>query len=227
MNLNTPNGASAQEVDIDALLQRTYLLVVELRQDGSAQNSLELRACCATQIVEVRGQLECAGVGPRSIDLICYAQCALLDETVLGCATKQAHADWAAMPLQAEFFSRHQAGESLYEDMREVLREPSPDPLVLTVYHRVLALGFKGRYSEHAAPEREQLMEALAQRVRPLTLERRLPTQACAGGRLGLPERWRGPLGHWVLASLLLVGLWWALDLMLGDPLGKLWLSPA
>jgi len=151
-----------------------------------------------------------------STDHISHAQCALLDETVLGCADEAAHAQWAAEPLQAKFFNRHQAGEFLYEDMREVLREPAPDPQVLTVFQRILMLGFKGRYRELDHPERRQLLTALNAHVAPLQTHHGLVTSS--GGRRWF-ERQRWVRSTWVqiLAMVvLLIGVWWGLDHLLG-----------
>lgn len=134
----------AAKLDIDALLQDTYLLVVELRHGTGAHSSPELWSRCVADVEHVRTSLQEEGLDRRSIELISHAQCALLDETVLACAEAQAHEDWAMETLQARFFSSHQAGESLYEDMRTVLREASAHPYVFTVFQRVLMLGFLG-----------------------------------------------------------------------------------
>jgi len=76
----TPSNAqTAAAVDIDALLQDTYLLVVELRQGASVQPGRELGELCVEQVEQTRQRLELAGLSPRSIDHISHAQCALLD----------------------------------------------------------------------------------------------------------------------------------------------------
>src|SRR5471032_3384465 len=168
MNLTASKAQTVAAVDIDALLQDTYLLVVELRQGASVQHSLKLSRFCVEQVEQVRHRLKLAGLNQRSIDHISHAQCALLDEAMLTCAKGDEHASWASKPLQARFFNRHQAGKFLYEDMREVLREAAPDRQVLTVFQRVLMLGFRGRYSDLADPEREQLLDALNAQVAPL-----------------------------------------------------------
>lgn len=222
MNLIALKKHTTTAVDIDALLQDSYLLVVELRQGASAQNSLDLWQLCVEQIELVRQRLKHAGLSQRSIDHISHAQCALLDETVLSCAKDQAHAKWASEPLQARFFSRHQAGEFLYEDMREVLREPAPDRHVLTAFQRVLILGFLGRYRDVNDPEREQLLAALNAQVAPLELSHGVMTQAGVGHRINSLRWLRSPLAHVLAVGLLLVGGWWGLDHLLGDVIATL-----
>lgn len=84
---------------------------------------------------------------------ITYAQCALLDETVLSrSGMDDGQAIWMKDPLQSHFFNTLQAGELLYERMKQVLQEPAPAQAVLTCFHRVLLLGFRGRYQDPVAP---------------------------------------------------------------------------
>lgn len=204
-------------VDIDGLLQDSYLLVVELRQGKCVLSSKALTELCSKQIEHVRLHLKNAGLSRRSIDHISHAQCALLDETVLSCTETVVHADWAGEPLQAKFFGRHQAGESLYEDMREVLREPSPDVYVLTAFQRLLVLGFQGRYREINDPQRAQLLAELTSRVPPMALSQCLPTQVNTRRRFN-PLRWlRSPVAQIAVVSLLLVSVWLGLDHLLGE----------
>jgi type VI secretion system protein ImpK len=222
MSLITSNKQTTTAVDIDSLLQDSYLLVVELLQGGSVQGSPDLWTLCAKQIEDVRQRLKSAGLSPRNIDHISHAQCALLDETVLKCATDDAHAKWAGEPLQAKFFSRHQAGEFLYEDMREVLREPAPDLRVLTVFQRVLMLGFQGRYLEASDPERMQLLAALNAHVAPFKPSHALSTQKNFGSGMSLRHLSSSPMNHLLVVAVLLAGTWWVLDHLLGGLLASL-----
>lgn len=216
MNQIEAKKQAAMTVDIDALLQDSYLLVVELRQGASAPNSDEVKTLCVRQVEHVRQRLMEAGLAQRSIDHISHAQCALLDETMLNRTENDAHSRWASEPLQAKFFNRHQAGENLYEDMREVLREPAPDLQVLTTFQRVLTLGFRGRYRDDNDPEREQLLADLNARVAPLKLRQTLTAPLSAShGAMAL--HWmRSPLVNVLAAGLLLVGVWYGLDQLLG-----------
>jgi type VI secretion system protein ImpK len=207
---------TAVAVQIDALLQDSYLLVVELRQGASVDDGDAVRALCARQIEHVRQQLKSAGFSQRNIDYISHAHCALLDETVLGCAKDDAHSNWAGESLQAKFFGRHQAGDFVYEEMREVLREPAPDVHVLTVFQRVLMLGFRGRYADLNDPERMQLLGELNAQVAPVELSQSVATQVELGRRMSYQQWLRSPFAHVLAISLLLAGAWWGLDRLLG-----------
>ena len=211
---------ATHEVNIDALLQDTYLLVVELCHGASVLSGPGLWALCVQQVEAVRDALRHAEQDARSIDLISHAQCALLDETVLRHAQGEAHAAWAEQTLQARFFNRHQAGEFLYEDLRTVLGEPAANPHVLTTFQRVLMLGFLGRYRHVDDPERQQLVDALASRVTPFEITSVVMTQGIAGHHA---TRWLQPtLLHVAAAMLVLAGTWWWLDRMLGDAVAAL-----
>ena len=206
MSLNITKKTAFSASDLDALLQDSYLLVVELRQGASMQNSPGLWTRCEKQVEQVQQGLKDAGVSKHSLELISHAQCALLDETVLGCATDNAHADWAGKPLQTRFFSSHQAGEFLYEQMREALLQPAPEVLVLTAFQRVLMLGFQGRYRDLNDPEREQLLADLNARVAPLQLNQAITTQGSGPFMSSLGRSASAQL-HILAAGLLLVGV--------------------
>ncbi|MFK7702290.1 type VI secretion system protein TssL, short form [Pseudomonas caspiana] len=222
MSRITPKTQTLIAIDSDSLLHDSYLLVAELRQGGSVQGSTNLAELCTKQIETVRDRLKSAGYSQRNIDYISHAQCALLDEAILTCAKDETHADWAGEPLQAKFFSRHQAGESLYEDMREVLREPAPDLSVLTVFQRVLMLGFQGCYADANNPERMQLLAALNALVEPLKPSQTLPTKRNVGSGLHLRAWPQSLMGHVFAFCVLLAGVWWGLDYLLSDLIASL-----
>ena len=210
---------SRQVLDVDQLLQDSYLLVVELQQGTALLDVARLRDLFVGQIEDVRRQLDDAGMSQADIDRISHAQCALLDETVLRWAQGEAHVRWASEPLQARFFSRHQAGEFLYEEMREQLRQPSANLQVLTVYQRVLMLGFCGRYRDVEAPEREQLLVQLNEQVDPMAPGHGLPTQSrpTAGFRVG-----DSLLINGIVMMTVLLTAWWGLNQYLGGMVGRL-----
>ncbi|MDN5986754.1 MAG: DotU family type IV/VI secretion system protein, partial [Hafniaceae bacterium] len=71
-------------IDIDELLQDTWLLVVQLRQGVPVEHGQTLWQHCTKNIERTEQTLKEAGMHQSAIDHIRYAQCALLDETVLG-----------------------------------------------------------------------------------------------------------------------------------------------
>ena len=200
---------ATEVIDIDALLMDTWLLVVQIRQGAPVENAERLWAHCLAQVEHCRQQMTDAGLSQRSVELIGYAQCALLDETVLGSALATAHAGWASQPLQAHFFQRHEGGTQVYEDMRAVLAESAADPAVLVCYQRLLRLGFCGCYPDATAPEREQLLARLDQRVPPLAVS--LGCAVITPRGWSQWSGWSSPLTHGLIALLVLTGLWWTL----------------
>ncbi len=71
------------DINIDALLRDTFLTVVELRQGTTVRHGIELYRHCQRQVELVRERLKDAGFSRENVEHITYAQCALLDETVL------------------------------------------------------------------------------------------------------------------------------------------------
>ncbi|MGQ6547517.1 type VI secretion system protein TssL, short form [Serratia sp. JSRIV001] len=212
-------------VDIDALLEDTWLQVISLRQGIACEEGDGERFWqrCVDRIEHVHQTLTDAGVSAQNCQHIMYAQCAVLDETVKGRDVQDdAYFRWCDFPLQAHFFSTLNAGDQLYERMRTVLREAAPDSAVLTCFHRVLMLGFLGGYRSLAVTEREQLVEQLSARVPEFGFASSRPVLANATSRNHL-DAW---LRHWPvrvgLAGLAVVLLWWGLDHWLSGLLSTL-----
>ncbi|QLK63558.1 DotU family type IV/VI secretion system protein (plasmid) [Enterobacteriaceae bacterium Kacie_13] len=204
-----------QPVDIDALLQDTWLQVISLRQgvsypDGEGRTFWKK---CVADVEHVRQHLKDAGISEQSIQHILYAQCALLDESVKGRGVQDdAYFVWCNSPLQAHFFNTLEAGNQLYEHMRNVIREPAPDVAVLICFHRVLMLGFQGGYSSANIAEREQLVDQLSSLVPAMAFSPASPVLAVAASRsrIGVWLRyWPVRLG---LAACIVTLLWWGLD---------------
>ena len=100
------------DINIDALLRDTFLTVVELRQGTTVRHGMELYRHCQRQVELVRERLKDAGFSRESVEHITYAQCALLDETVLSRGgMDDGQAIWMKDPLQSHFFNTLQAGE--------------------------------------------------------------------------------------------------------------------
>ena len=204
-----------KDIDIDALLANAWLIVTELRYGAvlaEGEGDL-LWQRCVEDIRQVMAQLEQAGMSNSDRQHILYAWCALLDETAKG---REGEDDacivWYDRPLQAKYFGTMDAGDALYERIRQVLREPSPDSAVLTCFHRVLALGFKGSYATLNDPAREQIVRALAERVPPPDFAPNGPLLATVPSDHGV----RGWVRHWPvcigLCAIVVAVLWLGLN---------------
>ncbi|EPY5345277.1 type VI secretion system protein TssL, short form [Klebsiella quasipneumoniae] len=227
-------------VDIDALMAQTWLTVAQLRHGGQVTDGPAFYATCKAQVDSVREALERAGLDAQSIDHITYAQCALLDETVmsrksgslppgspdspgadgsvpdaLNITLDAGQRAWRSAPLQAVYFGSLRAGGALYDRIAEVLRQPSPEPAVLTCYQRVLALGFQGQYSLSGVGQspRDEVVAALNERVPPLESGASLVVQKTGRRRYNLLRS----VWFWIVLAVILTGALW-----LG---GHLWLQ--
>lgn len=227
-------------IDIDTLMAETWLTVAQLRHGGQVTDGPALYAACKAQVESVREALGRAGLGAESIGHITYAQCALLDETVMNrkpeaqqAANEQAAVSgdsvpdalnmtldagqraWRSAPLQAVYFGSLRAGGALYDRIAEVLRQPAPEPAVLTCYQRVLALGFQGQYSLCGVgqSQRDEVIAALNERVPPLESGASLVVQKTGRRRYNLLRS----VWFWIVLAVILTGAVW-----LG---GHLWLQ--
>lgn len=220
MSSSVPTDYLEEPWCIDALLQNCYLLVLDIQQGLPTRGIDELWQLCVDEVENARRSLAKTGFSPSDVDLISFALCALLDETLLVRAKESDHAQWAGEPLQARFFERHAAGASLYEDVRTLIHLPAPNLHVLTAFARVLRLGFKGRYTSEADPERQRLLAALEARL-PL-LDAGGVTTVVRVGKAPVWPWWSRSLGSLIAIGVLLITLWWGLDSLLAQRLHAL-----
>ena len=154
-------------IDIDALMVQTWLTVAQLRHGGQVTDGPALYAACKAQVESVREALERAGLSTESIDHITYAQCALLDETVMNRKPEAQQPEnrdaiisassgqdalnmtldagqraWRSAPLQAVTFAFLCARESFYDRIAELLSLPYLEPALLVGIYRVTARAF-------------------------------------------------------------------------------------
>lgn len=164
-------GAAAS-IDLDALLQDTWLQVISLRhgpkfQDGEGRTLWER---CVADVESVQRELKASELDEASCQHILTAQCALLDEAVKGRGVEDdACIQWYDIPLQGHFLGTMDAGDTLCDRMRDVLREPAPDHAVVTCFQRVMMLGFLGSFRSLKDPDRQKLVSALSEHATPLS----------------------------------------------------------
>ncbi|HEJ0329035.1 DotU family type IV/VI secretion system protein [Serratia marcescens] len=206
---------TAASIDIDALLQDTWLQVISLRhgpqfQDGEGRNLWEH---CIADVERVQRELKASELDEVSCLHIMTAQCALLDEAVKGRGVEDdACLQWYDIPLQGHFLGTMDAGDTLCDRMRDVLRETAPDKAVLTCFQRVMMLGFLGSFPSLNSPERQKLVATLSEQVAPFSYPQTHPVLAESCTRRGMG----GWLASWPvrmgLSVVVIVALWWGLD---------------
>ncbi|MNB87523.1 hypothetical protein D3C75_345230 [compost metagenome] len=217
-------GAAAF-IDIDALLQNTWLQVISLRHGPEFQDG-EGRALwdrCVADIERVQQALKASELDETSCQHILTAQCALLDEAVKGRSVQDdACVQWYNIPLQGHFLGTMDAGDTLCDRMRDVLRQPDPESAVLTCFQRVMMLGFLGSFRSLNDPIRKKLVSTLSEHVAPFSYPQTHPVlvESRAGRSIG------GGFSSWpvciVFSVVLVVALWWGLDYWLDHTLATL-----
>jgi len=195
---------------IEQIFYPGWLMVSQLRggqevRDGEA---LYRQACRLVQ--EARTSLSDAGYSDMSRDHMIYALCALLDESVLNRGTTDdGYITWRRDPLQARFFGTLNAGEELWERIRELLKAPAPDIAVLTCLYRTLQLGFVGQYRAQDDERREDVIRTLGERVPAFTSFQDAPIVVRASRRRD-SRRWYWI--SWIIGTAALVALWFFLS---------------
>ena len=121
------------DIDIDALLQDTWLQVISLRHnpqfnDGEGRVLWER---CVADVERVQLALKDAGLDDASCRHVLITQCALIDETVKSRGIQDdACVQWYDIPLQGHFLGTIDAGDTLCDQIREVLLSASRDAAV-------------------------------------------------------------------------------------------------
>lgn len=207
-------GAAAS-IDIDALLQDTWLQVISLRHGPQFQEG-EGRALwerCIADVEHVQRELKASGLDEAGCQHILTAQCALLDEAVKGRGVEDdACVQWYGIPLQGHFLGTMDAGDTLCDRMRDVLGEPALDNAVLTCFQRVMMLGFLGNFRSLNDPDRQKLVNALSEHVTPFSYPQTHPVLAesrTGRGMVGWLASWPVRIG---LSVIVIAALWWGLD---------------
>lgn len=202
-------------IQIEQIFYPGWLMASQLRggQEIRDGENLYRRAC---QLVkQVRTSLSAAGYSDINRDHMVYALCALLDESVLNRGmTDDGYLTWRRDPLQAHFFGTLNAGEELWERIRNLLKESAPDTAVLTCMYRTLQLGFVGQYRAQDDERREDVVRALSERVPAFTLAQDAPVIVRASRlRSGRRLYWLS----WVVGAAGLIALWFFLSSSLTD----------
>ncbi|MBB72818.1 MAG: hypothetical protein CMF50_10540 [Legionellales bacterium] len=117
---------------------------------GILQNTLQDEAALLRKhMIKVLASFEAsatqAGHDSASIGAAKLALVALIDETVMQ-EQSDRKVEWSRQLLQVKYFSHHLAGETFYDNLRELQQAPYQHIDVITVYYLCLGLGFHGKY---------------------------------------------------------------------------------
>lgn len=206
---------TAASIDIDALLQDTWLQVISLRHGPRflEEEGRKLWERCIADVERVQRELKASGLDEASCLHILTAQCALLDETVKGRGVEDdACVQWYDIPLLGHFLGTMDAGDTLCDRMCDVLREPAPDHAVVTCFQRVMMLGFLGSFRSLNDPARQKLVSALSEHVAPFSYPQTHPVLAesrAGRGMGGWLAAWPVRIG---LSVVVVAALWWGLS---------------
>lgn len=139
---------------IDTLLQDTYLFVMDIHHQPALVRDEALYKRAVKLVETVQATLNAMKAPADFIHHILYAQCAMIDDVILNTASSDDNSVWLRNPLQALFMGQMRAGEVIPERIKALLRDPVPNPRLLVLYQRLLAMEYgrlwHERYEEHA-----------------------------------------------------------------------------
>ncbi|ENU2141003.1 TPA: type VI secretion system protein TssL, short form [Klebsiella quasipneumoniae] len=149
---------------IDTLFQDTWLLVLAIRNIPGVVVDKALYQHCLDMIEDVQDKLRNAGASDYLCDEFKFAHCVFLDEAIMTQKDVDTSYWWHASPLQSRLLMDLRGGEKFYVHLNKLLREVAPSEAILTCYHRMLTLGYQGKYQldgGEANEERQSLLKQL------------------------------------------------------------------
>lgn len=192
---------------IDMIFAQTWLMVCQLHQGTAITHGDSFYRRVCQLIDETRQKLLEHGYPESAIEHMQYAQCALIDESVMNRQYQDdGYNTWIQSPLQARYFNTLEAGDKLWDRLRSILNETAPNPDVLLCFHRVLTLGFVGKFRQKEAPERERIVAQLNVQLPDYLITSELPL--VVKPKLRFSRRrlyWFG----WIGGILILAAMWW------------------
>lgn len=148
---------------IDTIFQETWLLALAIRNIPGVVVDKALYQHCESMIEQVQEALNKAGATSHLSDEIKFAHCVFLDEAVMTQPDTDVSVWYSETPLQGRFLWSLQGGEHFYENIKKLLREPAPSEAMLTCYHRMLTLGYQGKFYRDGGEQNEERQSLLKQ----------------------------------------------------------------
>ncbi|SNY61291.1 type VI secretion system protein TssL, short form [Enterobacter sp. CC120223-11] len=149
---------------IDNIFQDTWLLALAIRNIPGVEVDEALYQHCLDMIEDVQKRLRNAGASEYLCDEFKFVHCVFLDEAIMNQKDVDTSYWWHASPLQSRLLMDLRGGEKFYVHLNKLLREVAPSEAILTCYHRMLTLGYQGKYQldgGEANEERQSLLKQL------------------------------------------------------------------
>ncbi len=148
---------------IDNIFQDTWILALAIKNIPGVVVDKALYQHCVKMVERVQEKLYSAGASDILADEIKFAHCVFLDEAVMTQPDTDVSVWWAETPLQGIFMEDLHGGEVFYENIKKLLRGSSPSEAVITCYHRMLMLGYRGKFIHDDGEQNEERQSLLKQ----------------------------------------------------------------
>lgn len=164
-----PVSTGGRTENLALYFQEILTATVRLRSNRQVANDAEafrqhIRDALRTA---AQGAHSVAGYSTDYVKRATLAVVAFLDESVMN-AQNPLFANWPRKPLQEELFGTHMAGETFFQNLKELLGGDDSIDLadLLEVHYLCLLLGYRGRYSASGGGELPVLMQQIANKIR-------------------------------------------------------------
>jgi type VI secretion system protein ImpK len=192
----TPSSVVRRPESLALIFQEVLTAIERLRGNRQGVTDAEaFRHHMRETLKSAANQGLAAGYNSDDVRFTTFATVAFLDESILN-SQNPIFGDWLRKPLQEELFREHNAGETFFQHLQDLLsRQDSPDLAdVLEVHHLCMLLGFCGRYGAGNRGELGQVVGMTAEKIHRI----RGPFGALSGNWAPPPEAARGSSDPWV-----------------------------
>jgi type VI secretion system protein ImpK len=162
-----PPQRASRSWSLAVAFQEVFTAVVRLRSGRQAvSDAATFRGQIKRALQMAEQEARNGGYSPEDVKLAVFATVAFLDESVLN-AQNPVLSDWSRMPLQEELFGVHVAGETFFQNLKQILSRPDSNATadLLEIYQLSILLGYRGRYGMSGGGELAQIMDLVRQRI--------------------------------------------------------------
>lgn len=141
-------------------------LASQLAQGATPPHVADLQRHVAGMLATMQTRARDANIPPEDVRDATFPIFAFLDELLVQISWNGQN-EWRASTLQFKHFHENSAGESFFQRIDVLLRQPHRAH-VLLVYFYCLALGFQGRYAIRGGQGLEPIFDAVAAALAPV-----------------------------------------------------------
>ncbi len=160
-------SAERRRDNLALVFQEALTAIVRLRTNRQVVTDAELFRAQMRQALQAAGQeaRKRAYTGEQC-RLAIFAAVSFLDESILN-LQQPVFSQWPRKPMQEELFGEHNAGETFFRHVQQMLADRDSHDLadLLEIYQLCVLLGFRGRYGLAGQAELRNVIDSISEKI--------------------------------------------------------------